>query len=268
MNQNSRLTPHLALPSEAALSHLSELNGLRLSPHFKLGELCKTKHVTADGNIPSRAVIENLIRVCGWLEELRVVAGVRPRSKVFAGVRPQSKVGCAVDAGSAGSAVDAGSAVVAGSAVDAGVRPQSKVAGDCTLAPDPRPAGSTLAPDPGAAPELGAAGAAPELGGAPYSRNENTGEEAIVINSGYRSPEVNRLAGGVPSSNHVTGCAVDIRCAGKEQMIRYAAILLDIADETKRDFDELLLEQHGSVCWLHFAVRPKDNRRKIAFLKV
>ena len=221
MNQNSRLTPHLALPSEAALSHLSELNGLRLSPHFKLGELCKTKYVTADGNIPSRAVIENLIRVCGWLEELRVVAGVRPRSKVFAGVRPQSKVGCAVDAGGAGSAVVAG------------VRPQSKVASDCTLAPDP--------------------GAAPE---------------AIVINSGYRSPEVNRLAGGVPSSNHVTGCAVDIRCAGKEQMIRYAAILLDIADDTKRDFDELLLEQHGSVCWLHFAVRPKDNRRKIAFLKV
>ena len=188
----------------------------RLTPHFKLGELCKTKYVTADGNIPSRGVIENLIRVCGWLEELRVVAGVRPRSKV----------GCAVVAG---------------------VRPQSKVASDCTLAPDP--------------------GAAPELGGAPYSRNENTGE-GIVINSGYRSPEVNRLAGGVPSSNHVTGCAVDIRCAGKEQMIRYAAILLDIADETKRDFDELLLEQHGSVCWLHFAVRPKDNRRKIAFLKV
>ena len=207
----------------------------RLTPHFTLGELCKTKYVTADGNIPSRAVIENLIRVCGWLEELRVVAGVRPRSKVFAGVRPRSKVGCAVVAGSAGCAVDAG------------VRPQSKVASDCTLAPDP--------------------GAAPELGGAPYSRNENTGE-GIVINSGYRSPEVNRLAGGVPSSNHVTGCAVDIRCAGKEQMIRYAAILLDIADETKRDFDELLLEQHGSVCWLHFAVRPKDNRRKIAFLKV
>ena len=218
----------------------------RLTPHFTLGELCKTKYVTADGNIPSRAVIENLIRVCGWLEELRVVAGVRPRSKVFAGVRPQSKVGCAVDAGSAGSAVDAG------------VRPQSKVASDCTLAPDPW-----------AAPELGAAGAAAraEAGAEPYSRNENTGE-AIVINSGYRSPEVNRLAGGVPSSNHVTGCAVDIRCAGKEQMIRYAAILLDIADETKRDFDELLLEQHGSVCWLHFAVRPMDNRRKIAFLKV
>ena len=121
-----------------------------------------------------------------------------------------------------------------------------------------------MAPDPGAAPELGTA---PELGAAGSAARAEA-EEAIVINSGYRSPEVNRLAGGAANSNHLSGCAVDIRCAGKEQMIRYAAILLDIADETKRDFDELLLEQHGSVCWLHCAVRPKDNRRKIAFLKV
>ncbi len=69
-------------------------------------------------------------------------------------------------------------------------------------------------------------------------------------------------------SKRTSGCAVDIRCVGKEQMIRYASILLDIADGTKQDFDELILEQHGSVCWLHFAVRPKDNRRRIEFLKV
>ena len=92
--------------------------------------------------------------------------------------------------------------------------------------------------------------------------------EGIVINSGYRSPAVNKLAGGVPTSNHVTGCAVDIRCVGKEQMIRYASILLDIADGTGKDYDELLLEQHGNICWIHFAVRPKENRRKILFLKV
>ena len=164
---------------------------MKLSEHFSLGELTKTKYQTADGNIPSRVVIENLKRLCPWLEELRLR----------------------------------------------------------------------------------------------YN-------EPIIISSGYRSPEVNRLAGGAANSNHLTGCAVDIRCAGKEQMIRYASILLDIADGTKQDltssrvcsrsaesmqasrctrlpadFDELLLEQHGSVCWLHFAVRPKENRRRIAFLK-
>ena len=173
---------------------------MRLSPHFTLGELCKTKHVTEDGNIPSRVAIENLKRICeNWLEDLRYSYNMLY--------------------------------------VHSGVRPQSKVAGDCTLAPDP--------------------------GAAPASRKE----EPIIINSGYRSPAVNQLAGGAKTSNHLSGCAVDIRCVGKEQMIRYASILLDIADGTKQDFDELLLEQHGNVCWLHFAVKPKDNRRRIGFIR-
>jgi len=162
-----------------------ELNKeIKLTPHFTLGELTKTKYVTADGNIPSRVVIENLIRVCGnWLEDLRY---------------SYNTLYC-------------------------------------------------LQP------------------GEDYETSKNV--EPIIINSGYRSPAVNQLAGGATNSNHLTGCAVDIRCAGKEQMIRYAAILLDIADGTKQEFDEMLLEQHGSVCWLHFAVRPKDNRRRISFLK-
>ena len=162
-----------------------ELNKeIKLTPHFTLGELTKTKYVTADGNIPSRVVIENLIRVCGnWLEDLRY---------------SYNTLYC-------------------------------------------------LQP------------------GEDYETSKNV--EPIIINSGYRSPAVNQLAGGATNSNHLTGCAVDIRCAGKAQMIRYASILLDIADGTKREFDEMLLEQHGSVCWLHFAVRPKDNRRKISFLK-
>ena len=53
----------------------------------------------------------------GWLNNLDLLAGVRP----------QSKVECST-----------------------GVRPQSKVAGDCTLAPDPRGA-----PDPGGGRDLG-----------------------------------------------------------------------------------------------------------------
>ena len=43
----------------------------RLSEHFTLAELCKTSAKTADGNIPSHVHIENLKRLCGWLEELR-----------------------------------------------------------------------------------------------------------------------------------------------------------------------------------------------------
>jgi uncharacterized protein YcbK (DUF882 family) len=104
-----------------------------------------------------------------------------------------------------------------------------------------------------------------------YSHNTLYGEkdEPIIITSGYRSPEVNKAVGGSPTSNHLTGCAVDIRCVGIEQAIRYACILLDIADGTKRDYDELFIERSKQGrYWIHFAVRPKGNRRKTEFIFV
>ena len=92
--------------------------------------------------------------------------------------------------------------------------------------------------------------------------------EGIIINSGYRSPEVNKRAGGSAISNHLSGCAVDIRVEGFEQAIRYASILLDISDGTKQDYDELYIERNGAGrYWIHFAVRPKDNRRKTRFIQ-
>ena len=168
MNKDMKLSEHLASPSEAALSHLSELNGLRLSPHFSLGELTKTNYVTKNGNFPSRVAIENLTNLCeNWLEALRQAQG------------------------------------------------------------------------------------------------------PLIINSGYRSPEVNKLAGGAPTSNHLTGCAVDIHVSGFEQAIRYASILLDISEGTQRDYDELFIEKNKTGShWIHFAVKPKDNRRKLGFIKV
>ncbi len=100
-----------------------------------------------------------------------------------------------------------------------------------------------------------------------YNAKYGVGEEPIRINSGYRSPQLNKKIGGVATSNHLTGCAVDIRVLGMEQLLRYATILLDYADESRLDFDELLIEKnrYGAV-WLHFAVRPSNNRRKVNFI--
>jgi len=100
----------------------------------------------------------------------------------------------------------------------------------------------------------------------------------IRINSGYRSPQLNRAIGGVSNSNHLTGCAVDIRVENMEQLIRYAVILLDYADESKQEFDELLIERRSAsplgssknrygAIWLHFAVRPSHNRRKVSLIQ-
>ena len=90
----------------------------------------------------------------------------------------------------------------------------------------------------------------------------------ILINSGFRSEAVNKAIGGVKGSNHLTGCAVDIRVTGIEQAIRYACILLDISAKYERDYDELLIERSPKGgYWLHFAVRPKENRRKVRFIQ-
>ncbi len=90
---------------------------------------------------------------------------------------------------------------------------------------------------------------------------------SIRINSGYRSPQLNRKIGGVKNSNHLTGCAVDIRVTGMEQAKQYAEILRKYADESHQDFDELLIEKnrYGAI-WLHFAVRPRENRCKFLYI--
>ena len=144
----------------------------RLSEHFTLGELTKTR-VNIE-NVPNEAQVENLKRLCRWLEQLR--------------------------------------------------RRWNNLYGE--------------------------------------------GNDPIIINSGYRSETVNKAVGGVKGSNHLTGCAADIRVAGFEQLLRYATILLDISDERREDFDELLLERSPKGgYWLHFAVRPTGNRRKVRLIQ-
>ena len=102
--------------------------------------------------------------------------------------------------------------------------------------------------------------------GEDYESSKNV--EPLIINSGFRSEAVNKAVGGAKDSNHLSGCAVDIHCLGIEQAIRYAAILLDIADGKKQEFDELLIERSPKgTYWLHFAVRPSGNRKKTRFIQ-
>jgi hypothetical protein len=97
----------------------------------------------------------------------------------------------------------------------------------------------------------------------------------LVINQGFRSYQVMlamKKAGYHPSltSNHMKGCAVDIGCTDKQQARQYMQILLDIAKDKQQAFDELLEErmfkQGKPVYWVHFAVRPANNRCKIKYI--
>ena len=101
-----------------------------------------------------------------------------------------------------------------------------------------------------------------------WNKHYGEGNDPVVVTSGYRCKELNRLVGGCPTSNHLTGCAADIRVAGKEQLLRYVTLLMDISDEIHQDFDELIMERNARGYWLHFAVRPNGNRRNIHLLNV
>jgi uncharacterized protein YcbK (DUF882 family) len=43
-----------------------------------------------------------------------------------------------------------------------------------------------------------------------WNKRYGDGDDPIIINSGYRSAQVNKAVGGAATSNHLTGCAVDI----------------------------------------------------------
>ena len=69
-----RLSPNLASPNEAALSHSNEFDGVRLSPHFKLTEFLNLgKHPE---NFPTMQAVANLTYGCHLLlEPARLLVG-------------------------------------------------------------------------------------------------------------------------------------------------------------------------------------------------
>lgn len=98
-----------------------------------------------------------------------------------------------------------------------------------------------------------------------YNQRYGCGKEwPIVVNSGYRSEKLNRAVRGTEGSNHLTGCAADLRCADLKQAIRYACLLLDYCD--RKDYDEIIIERKYQRYWLHFAVRPEGNRGKVSVM--
>lgn len=82
----------------------------------------------------------------------------------------------------------------------------------------------------------------------------------LIVNSGYRSPELNKKVGGVHNSNHLKGEAVDITTGNKSDNIK----LFNMIKNSSLDFDELIDEKKGS--WVHLAYRKVGNRRKVLSL--
>ena len=76
-------------------------------------------------------------------------------------------------------------------------------------------------------------------------------EKPVVISSGYRSEEVNRMVGGVKGSQHLKGEAADIYVENTEHLLK---IMHFIMEET--DFDQLIWEKNkAGTQWVHVSFR-------------
>lgn len=81
--------------------------------------------------------------------------------------------------------------------------------------------------------------------------------EPIIINSGYRSPELNRKVGGVNGSQHVKGEAADIRCETKSYAVKVITFIM-----MQLEFDQLILERKKGTYWVHVSYTTNYKNRQ------
>ncbi len=85
----------------------------------------------------------------------------------------------------------------------------------------------------------------------------------IRVNSGYRSPAVNKAVGGSKKSAHLFGCAADLDPLVPDVSIR--DIVTWIVKESGLPYDQVIEEYSSTASWVHIGMlRPgfEENPRK------
>lgn len=77
----------------------------------------------------------------------------------------------------------------------------------------------------------------------------------IYVNSGYRSPQLNRIVGGAPTSQHMKGEAADITAGSKAENKK----LFDYI-KSNLPFDQVIDEKDYS--WVHVSYKRDGSNRK------
>ena len=83
----------------------------------------------------------------------------------------------------------------------------------------------------------------------------------IIITSGYRCPQVNRLVGGVDNSQHMSGCAADFHVQGYNHSMMYEVFLYIF---NTLEFDQLIYYPSKNI--IHVSYVENCNRHE-AFIK-
>ena len=83
----------------------------------------------------------------------------------------------------------------------------------------------------------------------------------VIITSGYRCPQVNKLVGGANNSQHMSGCAADFHIKGFTYLMM-RQVFLNIYDTL--EFDQLIYYRSKNI--IHVSYVENGNRHE-AFLK-
>ena len=87
----------------------------------------------------------------------------------------------------------------------------------------------------------------------------------ITVNSGYRSPALNKAVGGAGNSDHMYGRAADISVGSRAGN----KILFDLIIKLKLPDDQLIFEKGSRKTgpdWVHVSFNPARNRSQILYL--
>lgn len=79
----------------------------------------------------------------------------------------------------------------------------------------------------------------------------------IRVNSGYRSPVLNKAVGGATTSQHMKGEAADITTGSKSENKK----LFELVQSLGLSFDQLIDEKGFS--WVHVSYRQGNNRNHV-----
>ena len=86
---------------------------------------------------------------------------------------------------------------------------------------------------------------------------------AIIINSGYRCPALNKAVGGSKTSTHQLGWSVDMR-PKNGKMEEFKKFVVEFVKT--RFWDQLILEKSGNVEWIHLSLyNNSEKQRKMIF---
>lgn len=90
---------------------------------------------------------------------------------------------------------------------------------------------------------------------------------AIIVNSGYRCQTLNKAVGGAKTSQHLTGCAADIRCSHTSRAYLFH-LILRMMHAGKIQVGQLIWE-YGTAQepnWIHVSLPSGTKRNQVLYL--